>query len=408
VTGRFLSATNCNCSEPYFERDAQEPHLILKKGSTTNRALDRYIGIPVLYTTALFKARLQRPPHFQRIGILASPTMGDTLLSSAAVLDIRHNHPDAEILYFAFEENLAAAKLLPAVDEIVCVRVGNILHTLRSMRNRKLDILFDLTPWQRLTAFYTAMSGAAARIGFRSPRQYRHWHYDIAAEHSRAVHELENYRSLLRAAGLRTSKEPALRLPDSPTLPLGHDRQLVVFHPWANGDHAALREWPDDRWVALATGLKGANTRFLITGAPSERSRSEQLAQRLAAAGVRAEPFVSADGLAGVARLLAGCALVVSINTGIMHLAAIVGAPTIALNGPTATHRWGPIGPRVLAVEPHEGARGFLNFGFEFAGNPADCMHQIRVEDVIQAVHKVAPRLVPSAATSIAATACQA
>jgi len=380
----------------------------LKKGSTTNRALDRYIGIPVLYTTALFKARPRRLPHFRRIGILASPTMGDTLLSSAAVLDIRQNQPDAQILYFAFKENLEAAKLLPAVDEIVRVEVGNMLHTVRSMRNRKLNILFDLTPWQRLTAFYTAMSGAPLRIGFRSPGQHRHWNYDITAEHSSVVHELENYRSLLRAAGFRASKEPALCLPDPPTLSLGYGRDLVVFHPWANGDYGALREWPDDHWVALATRLRRPNTLFLITGAPSERPRSEQLAQKLVAAGGRAEPFVTTHGLAGVARLLAASALVVSINTGIMHLAAIVGAPTVALNGPTATHRWGPIGPRALAVEPREGAHGFLNFGFEFAGNPSDCMHQILVEDVIQAVDKVAPGLVPSAARSIGATAGRA
>ena len=42
--------------------------------------------------------------------------------------------------------------------------------------------------------------------------------------------------------------------------------------------------------------------------------------------------------------LLAGASCTVSVNTGVMHLAAATGAPTIGLNGPTAEHRWGPIG----------------------------------------------------------------
>jgi heptosyltransferase-3 len=98
-------------------------------------------------------------------------------------------------------------------------------------------------------------------------------------------------------------------------------------------------------------------------------------------------------GLETIVDVLKSAELVVSVNTGIMHLAAIVGAPTIALNGPTATHRWGPVGPRVAVVEPQGGGGGFLHFGFEFAGNPADTMERIRVPEVAEVARSLVPSL---------------
>jgi hypothetical protein len=62
---------------------------------------------------------------------------------------------------------------------------------------------------------------------------------------------------------------------------------------------------------------------------------------------------------------LADAAGVVSVNTGLMHIAAAVGAPTVALNGPTSTTRWGPIGERTRSVTSPLVPDGYLNLGFE-------------------------------------------
>lgn len=121
---------------------------------------------------------------------------------------------------------------------------------------------------------------------------------------------------------------------------------------------------------------------------------SEKLAAEIRSVNVHAIAYVSPNGLESLSTLLKQAELVVSVNTGVMHLAAILGAPTIALNGPTATHRWGPIGPRATSVEPFDGTGGFLHFGFEFRGNPRDTMSRIRVTDVVKAAQKVSPGLV--------------
>ncbi len=361
----------------------------MRRGSVVNRLLDRYLGIPVLFSASLFRRRRKIPSDIRTIGLMGNPTLGDSLLSSGAVLDVRKHFPKATLIYIGSKTNAAAVKLLPATDKIIFISMTHPLKSLRKLRDCKLDILIDLTTWQRITAFYTAFSGARYRIGFRTKNQYRHWHYDLTAEHSAKVHEVNNYRNLLRALGLDPQAAPALNIPPNATFERDDTERYIVFHPWASGDRRALREWPVDQWVQLAKKLNRPRTHFLITGAPSQLPESTMLCARLKSAGVQARPFTGNDGLNSVAALLKSADLVVSVNTGIMHLAAILGAPTVALNGPNSEHRWGPVGPRVANVSPHGGGGGFLHLGFEFSGNPTDTMERTRVEDVLAAAAKL-------------------
>ena len=114
--------------------------------------------------------------------------------------------------------------------------------------------------------------------------------------------------------------------------------------------------------------------------------RTEPFVETLRSRGLQAEPFAGMDGFKSLARMLQRARAVVSVNTGVMHLAAIVGAPTVSLNGPTNGARWGPVGPRALGVEaPGEGC-GYLHLGFDFDGHGTDCMERITVDLVVAAV----------------------
>jgi heptosyltransferase-3 len=365
----------------------------MKRGSVKNRLLDRYAGIAVLGIASIFNKRRPRPAVFRTVGVLVSPTLGDTLLTSAAVLDIRRSFPDSRIVYFSPGGAGVAVKLIPGVDAIEPIEILKPLLAIRTLRKSKLDVIVDFTQWQRVTALYSGLSGAAYRLGFRSNGQHRHWLYDESVYHSADKHEIENFRALVRALGVKATSQPALSLAtDEDPVEMPH----IVFHPWATGDRAFLREWDTANWVKLAGTLAGETTVFFITGSRSELPRSRHLARELRCAGLSAEPFPCSDGLDGVSRQFRRSELVVSVNTGIMHLAALLGARTIALNGPTATRRWGPVGPRTRSVEPRGGGGGFLHFGFEFAGNPTDTMQRIHVEDVFAAAQALLPRLQPA------------
>ncbi len=366
----------------------------MKRGSVANRILDRYVGIPVLRITSFFHRPRRRPSSLNRIGILVSPTLGDTIISSAAIRDLRAHFSQAELIFFSTPTSEAVVGLLPGIDRIVPITLTRPFQTLRTIRHCQLDLLIDFTPWQRLTAFYTAASGAKYRVGFRSENQCRHWHYDLTADHTAKVHEVDNFRGLLRAIGITPSSDPQLKFEcDKADASTECAYIKVVFHPWATGDRHSLREWPEERWVELAQRLTTSSTLFLVTGSPAQLQRSKQLVGQLETAGVRAKAFVGDKGIQSLCELLKESRLVVSVNTGVMHLAAVLGTSTIALNGPTASHRWGPVGPSVASVAPRGVGCGYLHLGFEFDDNPTDCMERTDIEDVLSAVRQLRPDL---------------
>ena len=362
----------------------------MQRGSKKNRILDFWVGIPLLNSLTTLRRlapRRKLPAHVKKLGVLCSPALGDTLLFSSVLQDLRAHFPEAEIIHFCMRQNLAAAEILPGADRRVVISLTKPPQTVRQFRAERLDALLDFSSWQRLTAFYALTSGARFTAGFRTRGQYRGSGYDLAVTHRDDLHETGNFRSILTALGIPSGALPQVEIPPATgPEPLDQHKDVVVFHLWASGQRSWLREWPQDRWLALAQRIAKPNTTFAITGAPSDLPRTEPFVASMQAEGLDAVAFIGTDGFKSLARLLARARVVVSVNTGVMHLAAIVGAPTVSINGPNRNGRWGPIGPRALGVEaPGEGC-GYLHLGFNFDGQATDCMERITVDAIVQAV----------------------
>ena len=377
----------------------------MQRGRPENQFLDYWIGAPMLNFLATFRHHRRVPSEFDRIGVMCSPALGDTLLFSGPLQDLRAAQPAAHIVHICMMQNLAAAEIIPGADERLVISLTSPFDTIEKIRAQDLDILLDFSSWQRLTAFYTMLSNAIYTVGFRTPGQHRDRGYDKVVDHTRHRHELENFRALLHGSGLFPNlgffHEPALVLPSGGIEPLSEEPDIVLFHPWASGQRSWLREWAESNWIALAHRLAGPNTLFVVTGGPSDLPRTEPFVALMQSAGLRCAPFISPDGFISLTRLIRGARLVVSVNTGVMHLAAIAGAPTVSLNGPTAEHRWGARGPHVANVQPADGSGGYLHLGFEFDGQPEDIINRITVDQVTAAcAHLETPVLaqIPEAA----------
>jgi ADP-heptose:LPS heptosyltransferase len=113
------------------------------------------------------------------------------------------------------------------------------------------------------------------------------------------------------------------------------------------------------------------------------------LRQAIVSQGALAEVLIGREDISEVARVLTHAEMLVTVNTGIMHLGAILGVPTVSINGPTSIHRWGPIGPRVVNVCPPDESGGFLDLGFEYRGRLENVMEKISVADVLHAVQQL-------------------
>jgi ADP-heptose:LPS heptosyltransferase len=363
----------------------------MQRGSIKNRVLDYWVGIPLLNALATFRRKRTMPTDVRRVGVMCSPALGDTLLFSGALRDLRrYLGSGVEIVHFCMRQNLAAAELLDGADRRVVIDLTNPIPTIKRMRSERLDMLLDFTSWQRLTAFYTMCSGARFTAGFSTAGMHRSRGYDASVVHRDDRHEVENFRALLNGVGIPAGYPPRVRIPEaSRREPLSDVKDLVAFHLWASGQRSWLREWPEERWLELARRLARPGTVFAVTGAPADLPRTEPFVEKMRNSGLDARAFVGTDGFKSLARMLMRARVVVSVNTGVMHLAAIAGAPTVSINGPNRNGRWGPVGPRAFGVEaPGEGC-GYLHLGFNFDGQATDCMERITVEHVESAVEWV-------------------
>ena len=362
----------------------------MRRGSTANRVLDFYIGIPLLNVLALFLRRDVYPEAIHRVGIMTNPALGDTLIASGPIQDVREAFPSQELILFATPSNVTAANVVPGIDRIELISLTRPLQAIHRLRSAQIDLMLDFTAWQRLTALLTLFSGAKYTLGFCTAGQHRHRGYSLSVAHRSDQHELANQRALAAVAGVKTGAPPRIIMPDLRVIDMVRQScEVVVFHPWPSGTRSWLREWPEAYWVELAQQLARPGRDFVITGSPADQPRSAALRNRMLKMGVAAQVFVGGDGLNSVVNLLDNANLLVSVNTGIMHLGSVLGTPTVCINGPTAQGRWGPVGSRSIGVDTPDGTGGFLDLGFEFDHQPRDSMWKIRVEHVMKAIREL-------------------
>jgi ADP-heptose:LPS heptosyltransferase len=354
------------------------------RGNRALRLADRTVAVALLMLAALLRRRRRRPEPPARIGIMKSAGIGDMILASAVARDVAAAHPDAEVVLFCGPDNATLARMLDGM-QVVELPMTRPWRAISRLRAEHLDALIDLGQWTRLEALCCALSGAGWTAGFETPGQRRHWAYDQSVHHSDSVHELENMRRVAGALGVRGELDPEFRGPGTTDSPFAG--AYVVFHLWPGGYRSELREWPLENWRRLAADVTASGTAVVLTGGPGDAGRSQEFASSLNGNGPGAIADTAGElGLTAVIDVLAGAACVVSVNTGIMHLAAAAGAHTIALNGPTSEVRWGAVGPNVRNVNSELPECGFLNLGFEYDGRREDCMCGVPYDAVRDAV----------------------
>jgi heptosyltransferase I len=361
------------------------------RGNKLLKSLDRFAGIPLVSLLGVLPKRSPLASRdVRRIGLMKSAAIGDTLLLSGLFDDVRRAFPGATLVAITGADNAAAARLLPdRVDEQIVISPASPLSAIRAVRDATLDVLIDFGAWPRFDAIVAALSGARYRVGFRTSGQARDAAYDATVDHSADVHERENYRRLLAHLEVDARSVPRIApagLLDRSRLPI---EPFVVFHPWSGGYMHERKEWSSARWVALAHELVGRELAVLLSGGPGEREASAALAREMKAAGIDATDVAAQFTLAELTDLFAASTCVVSVNTGIGHLAGLVGAPTISLEGPTPPARWRPLGDRVRCVQTSYANCGYLDLGFEYSGNRDDCMDGISVDAVVSAIDEL-------------------
>jgi ADP-heptose:LPS heptosyltransferase len=367
------------------------------RGNKRLKFLDRYAGIPMVNLLGVprrIRGGRPVPANWRTIGLVKTVGIGDIVLLSGVIHDIRTARPDARIVLFVSANNAGFARLLDDVDSVVVLPVRNIPEAVSLVRAEHCDVVVDFGAWPRLESLLTALSGAHCTVGMRTPGQHRHAAYDVVVDHGTG-HEIDNYRRLAAGVGIDSTSGPRLRLAPGASNP--HPAPYVVLHLWPGGANFDERSWPADRWQAVAAALNARGYDVVLTGGPGDVEPNDALVREWGAVDVRAES-VAGTTPAETLVWLAFAAGVISVNTGVMHVAAAVGTPVISLNGPTPVRRWGSIGSPSRAIVSPLVPDGYTNLGFEQDDRYRDAMSAISVETVVEAWDDLASEVDPGQA----------
>jgi 3-deoxy-D-manno-octulosonic-acid transferase/heptosyltransferase-1 len=351
-----------------------------------------------------------------KILIVKLSAIGDVIHTLPALTALRRHYPNAQIDWLVEE---AAADLVRghgALNRVLVwrrrefvelVRSGEVssavkrfLNLLLALRDTRYDLIIDFQALLK-SSLWIFLARGRRKTGFGPGMEHAENSHLFLNEQIPAVsmemHALDRGLRLLQALGI----PPAQVRYD---LPIGADdartaeRLLVEGGVRLDQPFVAVNpvaKWPTKLWAAerfreLAERLLARGFQVVFTGSRVDRPVIDEMAEPLGSSVTRLEGRTTLKVLAAVYR---SATVVVSTDTGPMHLAAAVGTPVVALFGPTAPWRTGPYGEGHVVLRAGVICSPCFSRSCKTAEcEPMACMNRITVEQVVEAVVRMVAR----------------
>ena len=279
----------------------------------------------------------------ERIVVRAPNWIGDVVLSLAAVRDLRRNFPAARIEVLA---RPWVSELYGAVAEVDAVRRSAGVRADAATVKGAFDAAV-LLPNSFASAFAVWHAAIPERWGYatdgRGPLLTRAGRVPAQV---RGRNQVYYYRAMLAAVGLSVSATPDAALPCPPEWAargealLGGGGRWIGLNPGAF--YGTAKRWLPERYAAVGDTLaRRHGAQVAIVGGAAERALGESIARGMC---TPARVLCGETSLADLAGVLSRLRLLVTNDSGPMHVAAALGVPVVAVFGPTDDRETGPVG----------------------------------------------------------------
>jgi lipopolysaccharide heptosyltransferase I len=328
--------------------------------------------------------------HAERFLIVRLGSLGDVVHAIPAAAALRARHPEAEIDWIVDPRYVELVRMVEGIDGVIPFdpRQGfrQLLHTARRLRRRQYDVVIDLQGLLK-SAVLARAAGPRRVIGFtrahlREPMA--RFFYSETVDPGDAPHVIQKGIGLMRAVGV---DDPSIAFPiavprstaaDALAARVGSSGYMLI-NPgaaWPN------KRWPAARFGALAAAIRERRgLRSVVLWGPGEEAAASAV---VASSGGAAEqaPATSITDILAIAK---GASLMVSGDTGPMHIAGAVGTPIVALFGPTRAERNGPWSPADISISRIDQCVCHYERRCRRA---QPCIDDISVDDVVAAVER--------------------
>jgi heptosyltransferase-2 len=351
------------------------------------RRLDRVLGdaaCSVLATAHRIKKPFVTPRPIKKIAVMKFFGMGSIIVASRSLAALRSCYPGAEIHFVTFRSNQAILDILAMTDHNHYVDpvtpqafLRTTLAVAAALRRARCDLVLDLEFFAKFPLVLGSLARIPQKAGFYlTSENWRRELLDITGFYNSYFHTSDIFLSLVYLCA--TSDHYYLGFNDwaaqykyptidpsaleraqlraklaEPTRGIGRGDPLFVINANTSPDLAPeARKWPKQRYAQLADELVAhtPNARVCFIGAPNEREYVRSVAELCETP--RRHVLAGELSLRELLVLFAESKLVVSNDSGPMHLACLVDAPIIGLFFADTPTLFAPIGSRVRCIAP--------------------------------------------------------
>lgn len=303
----------------------------------------------------------------KRVIIRATNWVGDAVMTLPALEAVKENFPSASITVLAKPWVEPIFSNHPAVDRILAFKkgegaftgLGEMIRAIRLIRKGRFDlaILFQ-NAFEGALLLY--MGGVKYRIGYSTDgRGFLLTHKIMPSDEVLKIHQSEYYLSILRGMGWEAkSRNPTIHVSQEDkdladrilgTEGIKERDPLVGLSPGAI--FGGAKRWPPDRFAEIGDrAVEEWGAKILIFGSGKEKEICSHVCSSM---GHQSLNLCGRTSLNVVMGLISRCLFFATNDSGLMHIAAALSVPTVAIFGPTDHVATGPRGPKTRIVK-HE------------------------------------------------------
>ena len=338
----------------------------------------------------------QRFPHVHTVLVLGPNWIGDAVMSTPALANLRQGLPKGTIDFLVPPHIAPLFEEHPHVDRVLVWSGergwrGRLAQAL-ALRRTRYDVAV-LLPNSFRSALWAWAIGASTRVGYATDGRRPLLTHPVHTQEVPPAHQVEVYLRLVAALGIPVVKRSPLLIPSARAeaaagqLWISHglrtDERVVGICPGASFG-PAKRWWPA-RFAELADRLIAeAGVRVVLFGSPEEVALVEQVRSRMMQ---HAISLAGRDTLSSFMALAARCQVLVTNDSGPMHIASAVGTPVVAMFGPTDPRQTAPMAQSAHVLRYALPCSPCFRRVCPYPDHP--CMRLIGADEVLDAVQRM-------------------
>ena len=372
------------------------------------RKIDRYLGVPMCWVFGILRTLFRQSKtssRITRILVIKLFGIGSIILSTPALSLLRKAYPDVQIDFLSFESNRQLLERYPCINRTLSLRtqslfefVSDILRLVFHLWGEPYDVVFDFEFFSKFSTLLSNISGASRRIGFALPTRWRVMLLTHQVHLSKEKHVSEAFcDQVFCLMGQRTIPQispPAIRKEDVQSmkeiLPL-NGKPVIAINVNAS-DTFLERRWLPERFAELVSKLSADNQKqFFFIGLEHERDYVQQVIS-MTSCQQRCYNIAGMLTLPELAAFLQRCEMLISGDSGPVHLAAALGIRVVGLYGPETPQFYGPLGEDVTTVykaipcSPCMNIYTAKSFRCPYS---ARCMKEIHVDEIESTIEEL-------------------